>query len=392
MCIFEGGGNSFLIHFFALLTRIEVNRNLKLIFFFCRYLRYIYCFEKYPSAEPTGTESKYRLQIIDKKTLNKIAIVTGGAGFIGSHLCEHLLACGQKVVVVDDLSTGNISNIQHLLSNNNFKFVEGSVCDEDLMRRQIENCDCIYHLAAAVGVNLIIEKPVHTIETNIHGTEVVLSAANQFGKKVLITSTSEVYGKNEQVPFKEDDDTVLGSTKFSRWSYACSKAIDEFLAFAYHRQYKLAVVIVRLFNTIGLRQTGRYGMVVPRFIDWAKKNEPIMIYGSGKQSRSFTYVGDVIRAITALMELDKANGEVFNVGSAEEITMEKLADKIIEKTNSKSIKKLIPYSKAYGQGFDDMQRRLPCLEKINRAIGYKPQVSLDQMLEIIIADKRGKNE
>jgi UDP-glucose 4-epimerase len=326
------------------------------------------------------------------KDLSNTAIVTGGAGFIGSHLCEHLLACGQKVIVVDDLSTGSIANIKHLFSNNNFKFIEGSVCDEDLAREVIEQSDCIYHLAAAVGVNLIVEKPVHTIETNIHGTEVVLSTANQFGKKVLITSTSEVYGKNEQVPFKEDDDTVLGSTKFSRWSYACSKAIDEFLALAYKRQYGLAVVIVRLFNTIGPRQTGRYGMVVPRFIDWALKNEPVLVYGTGKQSRSFTYVGDVIKAMAALMELKEADGEVFNIGSTEEISIEKLADKIIEKTRSKSRKEYIPYSEAYGQGFDDMQRRLPCLEKIKRAIKYEPKVGLDEAIEKIITDKRGKNK
>lgn len=322
----------------------------------------------------------------------KTAVVTGGAGFIGSHLCEHLLTLGHKVVVVDDLSTGRLANIQHLLSGSGFKFIQGSVCDEDLMRQVIEHTDFIYHLAAAVGVNLIVEKPVHTIETNIHGTEVVLSTANQFGKKVLMTSTSEVYGKNEQVPFKEDDDLVLGSTKFSRWSYACSKAIDEFLALAYRRQYGLAVVIVRLFNTIGPRQTGRYGMVVPRFIDWALKNEPVMIYGTGKQSRSFTYVGDVIKAIAALMELKNAEGEVFNIGSTEEISIEKLADKVIEKTRSKSRRKYIPYSEAYGQGFDDMQRRLPCLEKVKRAIGYEPKVGLDEAIEIIIADKRRSGE
>ena len=323
--------------------------------------------------------------------MTNTAIVTGGAGFIGSHLCEHLLACGQKVIVIDDLSTGQLANIKHLLSNDNFRFVEGSVCDEDLAREVIEKGDCVYHLAAAVGVNLIVERPVHTIETNIHGTEVVLSTANQFGKKVLITSTSEVYGKNEQVPFKEDDDTVLGSTKFSRWSYACSKAIDEFLALAYRRQYGLAVVIVRLFNTIGPRQTGRYGMVVPRFIDWALKDEPVLVYGTGKQSRSFTYVGDVIKALAALMELKSAEGEVFNIGSNEEISIEKLADKVIEKTGSKSSKKYITYDKAYGQGFDDMQRRLPCLEKIKRAIGYESRVTLNEAIEIIVADKRGKN-
>jgi UDP-glucose 4-epimerase len=322
--------------------------------------------------------------------LAKTAIVTGGAGFIGSHLCELLLSQGHKVVVIDDLSTGRLLNIEHLFQDLNFKFIQGTVCDEALMRDIIEPADCIYHLAAAVGVNLIVEKPVHTIETNIHGTEVVLSTANQFGKKVLITSTSEVYGKNEKVPFKEDDDTVLGSTKFSRWSYACSKAIDEFLALAYNRQYSLSVVIVRLFNTIGPRQTGRYGMVVPRFVDWALKDEPLMVYGSGKQSRSFTYVADVIAAMTALMANEKADGQVFNVGSKEEITMEALADKVIKKVGSKSVKKYIPYSEAYGEGFDDMQRRLPCLKKINKIIGYEPKVSLEQMLEHIIADKRAQ--
>jgi len=324
--------------------------------------------------------------------LSSTIIVTGGAGFIGSHLCELLLAQGHKVIVVDDLSTGRLLNIEHLFSNINFKFIQGSVCDEDLMRQVIEAGDCIYHLAAAVGVNLIVEKPVHTIETNIYGTEVVLSTANQFGKKVLITSTSEVYGKNERVPFNEDDDTVLGSTRFSRWSYACSKAIDEFLALAYHRQYDLSVVIVRLFNTIGPRQTGRYGMVVPRFVEWALRNEPLLVYGSGKQSRSFTYVSDAVSAMTALMDNPRANGEVFNIGSKEEITIEALADKIIKKTASKSIKKYIPYSEAYGQGFDDMQRRLPCLKKIKSIIGYQPKVNLEQMLDYIIADKRTKSQ
>ncbi|MBN1787170.1 MAG: SDR family NAD(P)-dependent oxidoreductase [Sedimentisphaerales bacterium] len=318
-------------------------------------------------------------------------LVTGGAGFIGSHLCEHLLADGQKVIVIDDLSTGSLDNIQQLLSNGRFKFIEGSVRDADLIRNTIKQVDCVYHLAAAVGVNLIVERPVHTIETNIHGTEVVLCAANKFGKKVLITSTSEVYGKNEQVPFKEDDDTVLGSTKFSRWSYACSKAIDEFLALAYHKQFGLEVVIVRLFNTIGPRQTGRYGMVVPRFIGWAMKNEPLLIYGTGKQSRSFTYVGDVIKAMSALMESEKSNGEVFNVGSSEEITIEKLAEKVITKTNSKSEKKYIPYDQAYGQGFDDMQRRLPSLEKIKQIVGYEPSTGLDETIGKIIADMRDKN-
>ncbi len=324
--------------------------------------------------------------------MNKTAIVTGGAGFIGSHLCEHLLNSGRKVTVIDDLSTGRIDNIEHLLSNTNFKFIEGSVCDEDLVREVIKDGDCVFHLAAAVGVNLIVERPVRTIETNIYGTELVLSTANQFGKKILITSSSEVYGKNEKVPFREDDDMVFGSTKFSRWSYGCSKAIDEFLALAYYRQYSLSAVIVRLFNTTGPRQTGRYGMVVPRFVDWALKNEPLLIYGNGKQSRSFTYVGDVVGAMAALMEEKKADGQIYNIGSREEISIEKLADKVIAKTGSKSIKKYIPYSEAYAPGFDDMHRRLPSIDKLNKLIGYEPKVKLDEMIEQIITDKRGKNE
>ncbi|MCD4830685.1 MAG: GDP-mannose 4,6-dehydratase [Anaerohalosphaeraceae bacterium] len=315
-------------------------------------------------------------------------LVTGGAGFIGSGLCEKLIADGNEVVAIDDLSTGKLSNLDGIKSNPVFTFVEGSVRDESLMKTLIKNCDTVYHLAAAVGVNLIVEKPVHTIETNIGGTEVVLAAANKFGKKVLITSTSEVYGKNEKVPFCEDDDTVLGSTRFSRWSYACSKAIDEFLGFAYHRQYDLPVIVVRLFNTIGPRQTGQYGMVVPRFVKWAIKNEPISIYGDGKQSRCFSYVGDVVDAMARLAQAKNTAGKVFNIGSQEEITIEQLADKIIAGTNSKSKKEFIPYEKAYGQAFDDMNRRLPCLERIKEAIGFEPSKNLDDTLDIIIADIR----
>jgi len=279
-----------------------------------------------------------------------------------------------------------MENIESLSENPDFEFVRASVCDFDRISALVRRCDCVYHLAAAVGVNLIVEQPVRTIETNIGGTDAVLRAARQFGTKVLLTSTSEVYGKNEKVPFSEDDDTVLGSTRFSRWSYACSKAIDEFLALAYHTQHNLPVVVVRLFNTIGPRQTGRYGMVVPRFVTWALKNEPLLIYGSGRQSRCFTYVGDVVEAMTALMHCDKAFGEVFNIGSEEEITINALADKIIAKTCSKSTKKFLSYQQAYGVEFDDMMRRAPSLEKINRTIGFRPRKSLDEMLDIIIAD------
>ena len=323
----------------------------------------------------------------------KSILVTGGAGFIGSWLCEKLLGEGKNVIVVDDLSTGRIENLDAIKANKNFEFIEGNVRDEKLMRKVIARCEQIYHLAAAVGVNLIVEKPVHTIETNIGGTEVVLAVANEFSCPVLLVSTSEVYGKNEKVPFNEDDDTVLGSTKFSRWAYACSKAIDEFLGFAYHKQYGLGVVVVRLFNTIGPRQRGRYGMVVPRFVKWALKNEPINIYGDGKQSRCFSYVGDVVEAMVGLMAAEeKAYGKVFNVGSNEEISIEQLADKIVAAVASESEKKFVPYEKAYGAGFDDMARRVPCLERIYETIGFEPSMGIDEILGIIIADIRGDLE
>ena len=319
------------------------------------------------------------------------ALVTGGAGFIGSHLCERLLADGATVSVIDDLSTGRIENIEHLKSDLNFKFIEGSVRDGKVLDPLIEKSDVVFHLAAAVGVQLIVDRPVHTIETNIHGTEMVLEYANKYSKKVLIASTSEVYGKSESIPFHEDDDTVLGSTMFSRWSYACSKAIDEFLAFAYHDQYGLEVVVSRLFNTIGPRQVGHYGMVVPRFVERSLKGEPIQIYGDGKQSRCFAYVGDVVEAIVGLAKSNEAAGKVFNVGSNEEISIEGLADLIIKKTNSSSKKEFISYKEAYGKAFDDMQRRVPCLERIKAATGYEPKTSFEQTLEIIIEYFRGKD-
>ena len=313
------------------------------------------------------------------------ALVTGGAGFIGSHLCEQLLESGWGVSVIDDLSTGRLSNIKQILDNQQFRFVEGNVRDAKVMEGLAAECDAIFHLAAAVGVQLIVDRPVHTIETNIHGTEVVLEVANRLKKKVLLTSTSEVYGKNERVPFCEDDDTVLGSTRFSRWSYACSKAIDEFLAFAYHDEYGLDVVVVRIFNTIGPRQVGQYGMVVPRFIQWALKDEPVLIYGDGRQSRCFAFVGDVADGLIGLISDDKAAGRVYNIGSDEEITIEGLADLIIAKTGSRSEKRFVPYEQAYGKEIDDMARRVPGLERIRRQIGYEPKVNLEWTLEIIIS-------
>ena len=320
------------------------------------------------------------------------ALVTGGAGFIGSHLCERLLGGGYEVCVIDDLSTGRLSNIAHLLDSGQIEFVEDSVRNRVIIEPLIEKCDVVFHLAAAVGVQLIVDRPVHTIETNIHGTEIVLEYANKYSKKVLITSTSEVYGKSENVPFHEDDDTILGSTMFSRWSYACSKAIDEFLAFAYHKQYGLDVVVCRLFNTIGPRQVGHYGMVVPRFVEKALKNETIQVYGDGKQSRCFTYVGDVVDAIVKLSKCAVSTGKVLNIGSDREISINELADMVIKMTGSTSGKECISYEKAYGVAFDDMQRRVPCLERIKEAIGYQPKTSLEEMLEIIIEDLKGRDK
>jgi UDP-glucose 4-epimerase len=320
------------------------------------------------------------------------ALVTGGAGFIGSHLCERLLESGWDVAVIDDLSTGRLSNIEAIAEHPKFKFFEGTVRDTKVMENLAGDCDAIFHLAAAVGVQLIVDKPVHTIETNIHGTEVVLEIANRFKKKVLLASTSEVYGKNEQVPFCEDDDTVLGSTRFSRWSYACSKAIDEFLAFAYHDEFGLDVVVVRIFNTIGPRQVGQYGMVVPRFIQWALKDEPVLIYGDGRQSRCFVYVGDVVEGLIGLINSDNAAGRVYNIGSDEEVTIEGLADLIIAKTGSRSEKRFVPYEQAYGKEIDDMARRVPGLERIRRQIGYERSKNLEQTLEIIVNHVRETDE
>jgi UDP-glucose 4-epimerase len=311
-------------------------------------------------------------------------LITGGAGFIGSHLAERLLQAGHEVAVVDNLSTGSLDNIESFKDNQQFSFVEGDICDVHLMTKLIEQVDIIFHLAAAVGVNLIAEDPVHTIETNIGGTEVVLDVANKFGRKILIASSSEVYGKSEATPFSEDDDIVLGSTSLSRWSYACSKAIDEFLGLAFYRQYGLEVVICRFFNTIGPRQAGQYGMVVPRFVERALKNEPILIYGTGKQSRCFGYVGDVVEGVIGLMECSDAAGRVYNIGSTEEITIEGLADRVIEMTGSKSGKKFISYEEAYGMAIDDMMRRVPDTSRIRNTIGWEHKTSLAEMLSSII--------
>jgi len=315
------------------------------------------------------------------------ALITGGAGFIGSHLGEKLLQIGHEVIAVDDLSTGRLQNIKAIQSHPKFRLVIDSVRNSETMHILIEQCDVIFHLAAAVGVQLIVDRPVHTIETNIHGSEVVLEIANKFGKKVLLASTSEVYGKSEKVPFREDDDTVLGSTRFSRWSYACSKAIDEFLGLAYYDQYGLEVVVVRIFNTVGPRQTGRYGMVIPRFVQRALNNESVIIYGTGQQSRCFAFVSDVVDGLIGLMICPEASGRVYNIGTTEEISIEALADKIIEMTNSSSEKKFLSYEQAYGKPFDDMMRRVPSLQRIKETINWEPTTNLTETLKIIIRSK-----
>lgn len=315
-------------------------------------------------------------------------LITGGAGFIGSHLAEKSVRDGHRVTVIDDLSTGCLRNNEALKNHSQFEFVYDTVRNESTMNVLVEKCDVIFHLAAAVGVQLIVDRPVHTIETNIHGTEVVLSAANKFRKKVLIASTSEVYGKSEIIPFHEDDDTVLGSTRFSRWSYACSKAIDEFLGLAYHQQYGLETIIVRLFNTVGPRQTGQYGMVIPRFVERALKNEPIQIYGDGRQTRCFCCVHDIVEGLMNLMQCPRACGQVYNMGTTEEVSIETIADKIIQMTQSKSAKEHLSYEQAYGKPFDDMRKRVPSLERIRGVIGYSPRFTLEQTLDLIIRDIR----
>jgi UDP-glucose 4-epimerase len=320
------------------------------------------------------------------------ALVTGGAGFIGSYLAERLIRDGNEVVVVDNLSTGRPENIAGLRNKPGFEFVKGDILDAALIEKLTQKCDAVFHLAAAVGVQLIADNPVGTIETNIAGTQVVLEAANKFKCKILLASTSEVYGKNEQVPFREEDDIVLGSTSMPRWAYACSKAVDEFLGFAFYQEYGLKVVIGRFFNTIGPRQTGRYGMVVPRFVESALKNKPIQIHGTGKQTRCFCYVDDLADAIVRLMESDKAMGKAFNIGSDEEITIEQLADKIIEITGSSSQKEFISYEAAYGRPIEDMMRRVPCLDLIKNTIGWRPTTDLPEAIRLVINSNRNFQE
>ncbi len=312
------------------------------------------------------------------------ALITGGAGFIGSHLAEELLRRGELVSVIDDLSTGRLENLANLMDSPRFNIVVETILNETVMDRLVSECDIIYHLAAAVGVELIVSKPVEVIQTNILGSDMVLKLANRYLKKVVITSTSEIYGKNNHVPFKENDDRVLGPTTINRWSYSCSKAVDEFLALAYHKEKKLEVVIVRLFNTVGPRQTGRYGMVIPRFVVQALKGEPITVYNDGNMIRCFTYVNDVVDAMINLAHHSEAVGNIFNIGSTEAISINDLALRIKEKTNSDSPIKFVPYDEAYEQGFEDMTVRVPDLTKIKALIGYQPSINLNGILDNVI--------
>lgn len=312
------------------------------------------------------------------------ALITGGAGFVGSHLAEALLARGDEVYIIDDLSTGSITNVAHLKSNPKFHYVVDTMMHEAVLAELIDSSDVVYHLAAAVGVFLVVESPVYTIENTVKGTELVLKWANKKKKKVLITSTSEVYGKSTRFPFNEADDLVIGPSSYARWTYACSKLLDEFLALAHHRQYKLPVVIARLFNTVGPRQSGRYGMVIPRFVTQALDNKPLTVFGTGKQTRCFTYVGDAVRAMLGLMDSPTTSGEVYNIGNPHEISIENLAKKIITLTGSQSEIQYIPYSEAYSEGFEDMVRRVPDISKISQAINYQPTVHLDEILQRVL--------
>jgi nucleoside-diphosphate-sugar epimerase len=312
-------------------------------------------------------------------------LITGGAGFVGSHLSEALLERGDEVFILDNLSTGSIDNVGHLKGHPRFHYTIDSVTNEPVLAELIDRCDIVVHLAAAVGVKLIVEQPVHTIETNVHGTEVVLKHANKKKKLVLIASTSEVYGKSMDVPFREDADLVLGPTVKHRWAYACSKMIDEFLALAYWKERKLPVIIVRLFNTVGPRQTGQYGMVIPNFVRQALAGKPITVFGDGTQSRSFTYVGDVVRGMVALIDEPRSVGQVFNIGNArDEITIGELAVKIRDMAGSASEIVTIPYDQAYEAGFEDMPRRVPDISRISALVGYKPTVELDEILSRVI--------
>jgi UDP-glucose 4-epimerase len=313
------------------------------------------------------------------------ALITGGAGSIGSQLAEELLKRGDEVYVLDDLSTGSINNIKHLKTNPRFHYVIDTMMHESLLAELIDGAEVVYHLAAAVGVFLVAESPIYTIETTVKGTELVLKWANKKKRKVLLTSSSEVYGKGTRIPFTETDDLIIGPSNMGRWSYACSKLLDEFMTMAYYKQYSLPVVVARLFNTVGPRQVGRYGMVIPRLVTQALKNEPLTVFGDGKQTRSFCHVRDCVHALISLMESEQTNGEIYNVGNPDEITIESLAQSIVAATNSQSEIKYVPYEQAYTENFEDTRRRVPNIAKIQAAIGWTPQIPLAEILAEVIS-------
>jgi len=312
------------------------------------------------------------------------ALITGGAGFIGSHLAETLIMQGHEVVVLDDLSTGRLENVAHLSSSAAFRVVVGSVTDASAVWPLVEQVDVVFHLAAAVGVKLVCEAPIRTIRTNVDGTAVVLEAATRYRKRVLVASTSEVYGKNESLPYREDANLVLGPPDKTRWGYATSKLLDEFLALAYAREHSLPVTVVRLFNTVGPRQSSRYGMVLPNFVRWALANEAIVVHGDGTQTRSFTWVGDVVWAMMTLVNEPRAAGEVFNIGNGEEISIRDLAARVCRRTGSSSPIRYVPYEQAFDRSFEDMPRRVPDIAKVRRLVGYEPRVQLDGIIDSVI--------
>ncbi len=316
------------------------------------------------------------------------ALITGGAGFIGSHLADKLIKDGHYVVALDDISTGSYKNVNHLLDNHHFELVVDTILNEFIVDKLVNQCDVVFHLAAAVGVDLIVKKPLESMTTNIKGSEMVFQMAQRYRKKILITSTSEIYGKNVDGPLGEDNDRILGSPLKSRWSYSTAKAIDEILAYIYWKEKNLPTIIVRLFNTVGPRQTGAYGMVIPRFVEQALENEPLTVYGDGKQSRCFLNVSDAVNALVMLLEKEGAYGQVFNIGSQEEITIEDLAKKIIDFTKSNSELRYIPYDEAYEEGFEDMQKRVPDISRIKKLISFSPKISLDDTIAQIVEEKR----
>ena len=318
----------------------------------------------------------------------KNVLITGGAGFIGSHLAERLIELGARVTVIDDLSTGSIRNLDRLKGYERFSYRIDTIMNLPLIAELVDRADWVAHLAAVVGVQLVVQKPVRTIETCVHGTEVILNAAAKKGKRVLIASSSEIYGKSEKTPFREDDDMVFGPTTRGRWCYACAKAIDEFLALAYHKENGLPVVIARFFNTVGPRQTGQYGMVLPRFVSAALAGKPIHVYGDGEQTRSLTHVSDTIRAVIDLMADDSVSGEIFNIGNDEEVTINELARRVVELSGSNSEIQRVPYSQAYPEGFEDLRRRVPCIDKLRERIGFQPRRDLGAIIKSVIDYQR----